>query len=638
MNEQQKKQIEYVVGIDLGHGETSAAFCPIQWDTPVERLDPVKDMEMGSNKKVLPSAIAILDNGEAYIGDAAFSPQILKKAKVHVCFKKKPENLEGESEKLMIRFMKEVYKRIRQSYPAMLTEGNHLVYIATPSGWDRKAQNLYVEMARRAGIPIGGVTKESRAAFVRAQNDVSSGVGRNADKGAIVFDMGSSTLDFTYMSTALPNLIDNGYDCGASFVEKSIMADKAAEDESVRLFAKKYPGLMDCLLFEARKVKENIYFDTSMPVKKTVNFDDIVDDEELEDERFKLRFLPGQLDELLVEKGYVAQIKEAMLDYRRRFIPSQPIMAVFMTGGASRMTFLKSLICECWGVEENQIWKDTDPSLTISGGVAEVARMDLRTQGADQGLEDAINELQNSDIIYDTFVQNYGDHLYDVVSQGVADCIVAFRDDSNDWTLYGLQQVISDHVKQIIADESKLTTNYMDEAIFICTAPVREIVENIIQNYASQGFKLEISEVDVAAPKVEDIDLGGVMQAISDKIDEQSASWGKVIGSVAIGGVVGFLFPVLGIIGGAYMLIKGALETEEEKKAKAMSKLLGYNDRQAVFRSLEQNWDSMCQNMRDSVSSALTSDRAIVHSINDAVRNLLLAYQENLKKARVLID
>ena len=69
MNEQQKKQIEYVVGIDLGHGETSAAFCPIQWDTPVERLDPVKDMEMGSNKKVLPSAIAILDNGEAYIGD-----------------------------------------------------------------------------------------------------------------------------------------------------------------------------------------------------------------------------------------------------------------------------------------------------------------------------------------------------------------------------------------------------------------------------------------------------------------------------------------------------------------------------------------------------------------------------------------
>ena len=220
MNEQQKKQIEYVVGIDLGHGETSAAFCPIQWDTPVERLDPVKDMEMGSNKKVLPSAIAILDNGEAYIGDAAFSPQILKKAKVHVCFKKKPENLEGESEKLMIRFMKEVYKRIRQSYPAMLTEGNHLVYIATPSGWDRKAQNLYVEMARKAGIPIGGVTKESRAACVRAQNDVSSGVGRNADKGAIVFDMGSSTLDFTYMSTALPNLIDNGYDCGASFVEK----------------------------------------------------------------------------------------------------------------------------------------------------------------------------------------------------------------------------------------------------------------------------------------------------------------------------------------------------------------------------------------------------------------------------------
>lgn len=73
-----KKKIEYVIGIDLGHGETSAAICPLQWDTSVEKLDPVKDLEMGGNKKVIPSAITILDNGNAYIGDSAFNPEILK--------------------------------------------------------------------------------------------------------------------------------------------------------------------------------------------------------------------------------------------------------------------------------------------------------------------------------------------------------------------------------------------------------------------------------------------------------------------------------------------------------------------------------------------------------------------------------
>ena len=53
MKIENKKQYEYIIGIDLGHGETSAAVCPLQWDTPSANLDPVKDLEMGSNKKVV---------------------------------------------------------------------------------------------------------------------------------------------------------------------------------------------------------------------------------------------------------------------------------------------------------------------------------------------------------------------------------------------------------------------------------------------------------------------------------------------------------------------------------------------------------------------------------------------------------
>ena len=82
MNKEQKKKIEYIIGIDLGHGETSAAICPMQWDTAIEKLEGAKDLDMGGNKKVLPSAITILDNGNAYIGDAAFNPEILKQAEV----------------------------------------------------------------------------------------------------------------------------------------------------------------------------------------------------------------------------------------------------------------------------------------------------------------------------------------------------------------------------------------------------------------------------------------------------------------------------------------------------------------------------------------------------------------------------
>lgn len=161
------------------------------------------------------------------------SDLLLKQAKVNVCFKKKPVSIDGESEKLMMRFMKEVYRKIREHNGGMLTDGNHLVYIATPSGWDKASQDLYLRMATEAGLPMGGLTKESRAAFIRAQHDPTANLGRNIDKGAIVFDMGSSTLDFTYHNSSLTNMIDNGYDCGASAVEKSVFANLAKSSESI---------------------------------------------------------------------------------------------------------------------------------------------------------------------------------------------------------------------------------------------------------------------------------------------------------------------------------------------------------------------------------------------------------------------
>lgn len=83
----------------------------------------------------------------------------------------------------MIRFMQEVYRRIRENNSAMLTDDNHLIYIATPSGWDKSTQSLYLQMAKQAGLPVAGVTKESRAAFVRAQHDVTSGIGKYIEKG-----------------------------------------------------------------------------------------------------------------------------------------------------------------------------------------------------------------------------------------------------------------------------------------------------------------------------------------------------------------------------------------------------------------------------------------------------------------------
>lgn len=630
----EKKKYEYVIGIDLGHGETSAAICPLQWDTPVEQLDPVKDLEMGGNKKVIPSAITILDNGNAYIGDSAFNPEILKQADVHVCFKKAPKDINGDSEKLMMRFMQEVYRRIRENNSAMLTDDNHLVYIATPSGWDKPTQDLYLQMAKQAGLPMGGITKESRAAFVRAQHDATSGLGKYVEKGAVVFDMGSSTLDFTYM-TSNSKLIDHGYDCGASFIEKTIFKKCEENFPAIQRFEEKYNRLTPYLLFEARKVKEQVYFDPTLKVKKTINFEDFIDDEDFEDDRYKMVFQPNELDSLLKQVGYIKEIEDATRDFANNHIHNASIYGVFLTGGASRMDFIKPLVSRCWNIPESQIYRDQDPSLTISQGVAEVARMDLRTEGMDEGLEDAINRLISNDIIYNCFSEALGDELKENVTETVASVVNAFKDDEDNWTLYGLQQVITQSVEENVGTVLVDAPKMLNAAIEHTTQEIRNKVTLIVANYSNQGVKVTIPQLAIDNIDITSINIDSVIESISKNIEIQSTNWLKYV-LMGVGAIFGLIGMGIGYLAGK---IFGEKElSESEKRDKAMSKLLDSDERSQVYDAIAEKWDEIVGSISDAIDQSIAQNKKMYATIKQAANNMLDGYKEELKKARILID
>lgn len=630
-----KKQYEYIIGIDLGHGETSAAICPLQWDTPSANLDPVKDLEMGSNKKVIPSAITVLEDGKAYIGDSAFDPTILKKATVNVCFKKAPKDINGKDEQLMIRFMQEVYIRIRENNPAMLRDGNHLVYIATPSGWNKEHQSLYVKMAEAAGIPIAGVTKESRAAFVKAQQDATSGLGKNIHKGAIVFDMGSSTLDFTYMNDANDHMIDFGYDCGASKVEKTIYEKKREDSDAIQLFETKYPKLVDYLVFQARTAKEKVYFDPSLPYKKTINFEDIVEDEELEDERFKFVFQPGQLDELLRETGYIHLIEEAMVDFKENKINNQPIYGVFMTGGASRMDFMKELICKCWGVSMEQIWRDTDPSLTISQGVAEVARIDLRTEGGESSIADKISKLENGNGIFEDFAAGYGYAVWDEVTDVIINTIKSFCESSRDRSANELQSDLRNSIKNCISKKSSEAIVYLQNAIDERTSEVRKEVDDMVRAYARQGTSVKAPEIKISSLNVGTINMDHVIKEISDQIADSSTDWLSIGGY----GLAGLIFGIPGVLVALGLdLLFG--KSDEERKRDAMKKPLDASTRAKVWDGFAEKWEGeqMAQKIHNDIISSISNNSRIKQDINSALKAMLEAYKKELKNARILVD
>lgn len=637
-----KKEIEYVIGIDLGHGETSAAICPLQWDTPVEQLDPVKDLEMGGNKKVIPSAITILDNGNAYIGDSAFNPEILKQAEVHVCFKKAPKDINGESEKLMMRFMQEVYKRIRENNSAMLTDNNHLVYIATPSGWDKQTQDLYLQMATQAGLPMGGITKESRAAFVRAQHDVTSGLGKYVDKGAIVFDMGSSTLDFTYM-TSNSKLIDHGYDCGASFIEKTIFKNCEEKFPAIQQFEKKYEKLTPFLLFKARQVKEQVYFDPNLKVKKTINFEDFIDDEDFEDDRFKMVFQPKELNSLLEQVGYIKEIEDAAYDFVNNHIHNASVYGVFLTGGASRMDFIKPLVSKCWNVPESQIYRDQDPSLTISQGVAEVARMDLRTEGMDNNIVQDIKNLQKSNIIYSTIIENLTDGLYLAVNDNLVDEINGWGSDTVDRSLEVLQGTIRKSIQNSLKNSSEMMANVFQSAIKENLEPVQQKVNMIISHYSSQTVSSSNATLDVSCIQINNVNLDGTINEISNTIIEDSSGWTEAIAGGAIGLGIALFFggPLAWLIGGGALLGKylfGEKKSEWEKKKEAMSKKLNAEQRKTVLESIGNQWEEIQKKMYGSIESSIKNNSQLKNTIIKETNKIIDSYEASLKKARILID
>ena len=635
-----KESHRYVVGIDLGHGETSAAYAEIGWGEDMGTLEPVKDIDLPQDKTfVIPSAISIEANGDLHVGADAFEYQ---EAELHVCFKQRPTSINGKAEQLMIKFMSEVYKLIRERVGAILTDGNHLVYIATPSGWDKETQDLYGQMAREAGMPIAGVTWESRAAFIKAQSSADSGLPQYVDKGAIVFDMGSSTLDFTYISTDVlkdnNKPIDYGYDCGASKVER-LMYEKLKEDSDVvEEFEQKYPKGTDRLLFEMRKGKEEYYRKAEHKLRKTVDFYQLVSDEDLDVVRCVYK--EGELDDYLKQKGYVELISKAMKDYKENHIKGMPIHAAFFTGGASRMDFLQDLVKDLWQVD--YVFRDQNPSLTISQGVAEAARSDVRSGGAGN-IKSEIRKIMNDIDVYGMFSEKLGAKIQEEIQTSIATPVCSFKDADEDYCLADLEQSIQNNIESDVSNIGDWAKECMEQAFEDATTDIRDRMSKMMANYSKSDIKMgKLSAKQIELPEM-DLDLiSDQIQELASSFTESASEWTGVLTAGAIGAVAGFLLGPIGWIGmGAVALWNaffGEEETEEQKREKAKYKALDAEQRLKVYNEFDAKWGEICEQIEDSINEAL-SDSAIKNKVNSQCKSVLREYAEEcLRQTRLMLD
>ena len=152
---QTTKDTEFIIGIDFGHGETSAAFYSLKTQDKF-------DLDILPGKKVIKSALAILEQEGCEticVGDAAIQNAPYAKD-FQISFKKRPSEMTTIERNRMVAFMKGVYAEILNRHADYKTR-KHVVYIARPSQdklW-KSEESEYIKIAEDAGIPVAGIQK-----------------------------------------------------------------------------------------------------------------------------------------------------------------------------------------------------------------------------------------------------------------------------------------------------------------------------------------------------------------------------------------------------------------------------------------------------------------------------------------------
>lgn len=619
---------KYVIGIDFGHGETSAAICELEWDKDAghRELDVLDlDMNCQGRKKVIPSAICVSEKG-IHVGEEAFSHMSDNKG-IRVSFKKAPESFDGKDEQLMMRFMEEVYSNIRKA-DDRLSDTNHIVYIARPSGWsDEATKETYRQMALEVGIPLAGLTSESRAAIFYSRSPRVNFL-NNITKGALVFDLGSSTLDLTYLSDVDNKPIDQGYNDGASKIEDAIYDEyiyPVAKD-----FLNEYPMFKDALKFKARKFKEDACSkNPDVPTDGAFRLRSILPPNSEVSQKFGKESIDlyiqnlGELHDLIEKrKSYISSIRTHLIEYRDKEIPGRKVHGVLLTGGASRMTFLRHIIAEVFNLDmESQVKYDRDnPSLTISRGIALLGATDAITSVLVSNLKASIQPMMDNAKLFDKLVRDLAwaiaskawEQVDSTCNRWIKNGKTTDADEMKDWVQQDLKYFQTHYLGGIV--NTTLNSFVKDQ-----TERIRKEMNAIISRYAP-GQEITISgNVQLANQET----IKKTLNELNGIISKIGKDMGDIIADILWKALAAFLWGVFAI---PYYIIK-ALFTSDESKRKDKAEYI-------LKKKME-----IINNVKGSIRYNLTLNGAFKSQMQAAIKSYFdTLIDVNLQRVRIPIE
>ncbi len=387
---------EYIVGIDFGHGETSAWVVPLSLQTGSEQGETLRLKQ--SNKDVdrsYYSAIYCNSDGEYSLSDS--EGNVITEFKKKISFLEQPDN--DNKRKAYREYIRQIYQRLLKYNDTILKldadgDCNFYICIACPTKWCQKDREDYIQFFNEAlhdfGIQVMWVINESDAAFFS-----HGSIEKYANKCVLIIDYGSSTIDYTVFHHGLKISDDNWSNdhLGASNIEELILC-KARNDSNYQEKANNtyrkltelgmtHIDITSCCKFEIRKAKELSVREDKYP-ELNVNYNLIGEKtlygktEDFSAEKRDYKFeIECQIDTCIEEyKSKVVEDFKQLKDKIQKKNGNQGIDYVILSGGACQMPWVQEVVEDIFTPENIDL--DTQASFVVSKGIALYARTQMK--------------------------------------------------------------------------------------------------------------------------------------------------------------------------------------------------------------------------------------------------------------------
>jgi len=396
------ENVEFV-GIDIGHGESAAAYArSISADQP-------KILEINGYRTIT-SVVAVHPQLGVLIGDDAINIS----GAISFARRFKSMHLERPDVRVpMEQFIGAISRALREN--ALIGQAPRTRFIVgCPSAWPIEARQLYAALLQRAGLSERSsdieIMSESRAAFIASKEAGELHVSENLLVDAVlIVDMGSSTIDFTAVSQLQERPIDFGNnELGAGLIDKAILdyvvAHHDQPDEVRRIFALDsfHEGVCELACRKAKeaffsredkykvqaavggnhKLKTGLYFEAQ------VNAAD-------------MRAILSTPLPTLGNRNWPQALRDSLEVAKARLSHElgKPPTLVILTGGASRMGFALETCRQVF--EGASVVRGKEPEFAIATGLALAGRIDMRVQAFEREVAALIASGQVQDVVAD---------------------------------------------------------------------------------------------------------------------------------------------------------------------------------------------------------------------------------------------